>query len=83
MEFLNNGWFWFAMIIIAGIIYTTIERVTSSSNKTKRYIAEVQSGGPYKKVADDAAALNAQVLAKLDDMEKRLAVIEKTLTDIP
>ena len=83
MEIFYSLWFWIGSIAALAIIAGTISGAVDKSNKTKRYLAELQSDGNFKKVADDAAALNAQVVAKLDAVEGRLAAIEKTLTDIP
>jgi hypothetical protein len=76
-------WPWLALVAVVGIISATIGNAVDKGNKTKRYVADAANGGNYKKLADDSAALNAKVLARLDTVEARLAAIEKTLTDIP
>lgn len=83
MEIFYSLWFWLGSIAALGIIAGTVTKTLDKANMTKRYLAELSSDGNFKRVADDAAALNAQVVAKLDAVEARLAAIEKTLTDIP
>lgn len=83
MEIYQSIWFWFALIAIFGMITATVTNSVDKSNKTRIRVAELQAGGDYKKVADDAAALNSQVAERLAALDTRLASIEKTLTDIP
>lgn len=83
MEIYQSFWFWIALVAVFGIIGAAVTNAVDKSNKTKIRVAELQAGGDYKKVADDAAALNAQVVDRLSALENRLASVEKTLTDIP
>jgi hypothetical protein len=83
MEFFQSFWFWIALIAVAGIIGAAVTNAVDKSSKTKIRVAELQAGGDYKKVADDAAALNAEVVERLSALDARLASVEKTLTDIP
>lgn len=59
---------------------------------THRVIREIYEGrarvaeaghGDVRQSLDESAAINKQVLAKLDSLEARLASVEKTLNDIP
>lgn len=84
MEWLfYSFWPWLALIAVVGIISATIGNAVDKSNKTKRYVADAANGGNYKKLAEESAGVNAKLLTRLDAVESRLAVIEKTLTDIP
>lgn len=83
MEIYQSFWFWIVIIAVAGIIGAAVTNAVDKSSKTRIRVAELQSGGDYKTVADAASALNAQVLDRLTAVESRLASIEKTLGDIP
>ena len=83
MEIFYSLWFWITIIAVVGIIAGVITNYVNKTSETRKYVADAQSGGNHKKIADDAAALNAKVIAKLDALDSRLAAIEKTLTDIP
>jgi hypothetical protein len=50
--------------------------------KGKAKVAEA-GHGEARQALDEGAAINKQVLAKLDALEARLASVEKTLNDIP
>ncbi|MCU1412455.1 MAG: hypothetical protein JWR04_3162 [Rhodoglobus sp.] len=76
-------WFWIALVAVIAIIAGVITNAVNKGNETKRYVADAANGGAYKKLADDSAAVNAELLAKLGAVEQRLGSIEKTLTDIP
>ncbi|MBN9149993.1 MAG: hypothetical protein KF692_06145 [Cryobacterium sp.] len=83
MEIFYNFWFWIAVVAVVGITAGVITNAVNKSAETRKYVADAQSGGNYKKVAEDFAALNTTVIARLDAVESRLAAIEKTLTEIP
>ncbi len=83
MEIFYSLWFWIGVIAVVGIVAGVITNVVNKSAETRKYVADAQSGGNHKKLAEDAAALNAKVIARLDALDSRLAAIEKTLTDIP
>lgn len=84
MEYvLASLWFWLGAIAVVAIIGGVIRSVVTTSATTKRYIADAANGGPYKKLAEDSAALNQRLLARLDALDGRLESVEKTLTDIP
>jgi ABC-type protease/lipase transport system fused ATPase/permease subunit len=84
MEYLFYSlWFWLGLVAVVAIIAAVISNAVNKSNETKRYVADAANGGAFKKLAEDNAAVNAQVLAQLAAVEQRLTAIEKTLTDIP
>ena len=84
MEFwFYNLWFWLALVAVIAIIAGVVTNAVNKGNETKRYVADAAQGGSYKKLAEDTAAVNSQLLARLDAVEGRLGSIEKTLTDIP
>lgn len=83
MELFFSLWFWIGVIAVVGITAGVITNAVNKSAETRKYVADAESGGTHKKLAEDAAALNAKVIERLDAMETRLASIEKTLTDIP
>lgn len=83
MEIFWSLWFWIGTVAVVGIIAGVITNGINKSSETRKYVADAQSGGNYKKLADDAAALNTKVVARLEAVETRLAAIEKTLTEIP
>lgn len=68
MEIFWNPLFWIGIIAIVAIVAYTILRLR---------------GGDYRKLAERSDATHTQVLARLTEVEARLAAIEKTLTDIP
>jgi hypothetical protein len=76
-------WFWLGAVAVVAIIGGVITNVVTTSNKTRRYIADAANGGPYKKFAEESADVNRRLLARLDALDGRLASVEKTLTDIP
>lgn len=83
MELFFSLWFWIGVIAVVGITAGVITNAVNKSAETRKYVADAESGGNYKKFAEDAAALNVKVIARLDAVDSRLAAIEKTLTDIP
>lgn len=83
MEIFYSLWFWLGVVAIVGIIAGVITNSVNKTAETRKYVADAQSGGNHKKLAEDAAALNTKVIARLDALDSRLAAIEKTLTDIP
>jgi ABC-type protease/lipase transport system fused ATPase/permease subunit len=83
MEIFYSLWFWLGTVAVFGIIAGVITNAVNKSAETKKYVADAEAGGNHKKLAEDAAKLNTQVIARLGDVESRLAAIEKTLTDIP
>jgi ABC-type protease/lipase transport system fused ATPase/permease subunit len=76
-------WFWLGLVAVVAIVAGVITNAVNKGNETKRYVADAAQGGSYKKLAEDSAATNAELLAKLRSVEARLDSIEKTLTDIP
>lgn len=76
-------WFWLGVVAVFAIVAGVITNAVNKNNETRRYVADSANGGNYKQLADDSAAVNAKLLARLDAMEARLGSIEKTLTDIP
>ena len=84
MEYLFYSlWFWIGLIAVVAIISGVITNAVNKSNETKRYVADAANGGSYKQLADDSAAVNSELLARIGAIEARLGSIEKTLTDIP
>ncbi len=83
MEIFYSFWFWLAVVAVVGITAGVITNAVNKSAETRKYVADAESGGNYKKVAEESLALNAAVVARLDAVETRLAAIEKTLTEIP
>jgi ABC-type protease/lipase transport system fused ATPase/permease subunit len=76
-------WFWIALIAVVAIIAAVVTNAVNKSNETRRYVADAAHGGSYKKLAEDSATTNAEILSRLAAVEQRLGSIEKTLTDIP
>jgi len=76
-------WFWLGLVAIIAIVAGVITNAVNKGNETRRYVADAANGGDYKKLAEGAAATNAELLARLGAVEQRLGSIEKTLTDIP
>lgn len=83
MEIFYSLWFWIGAVAVIGIIAGVITNAVNKSAETRKYIADAESGGNYKKVAEDSAAVSAKVVSRLDAIEARLAAIEKTLNEIP
>jgi hypothetical protein len=84
MEYvLGSLWFWLGAVAVVAILAGTTTSIIYGANETKRKLAEAANGGDYKKLADESAAVQRQVLARLDALDGRLATVEKTLTDIP
>lgn len=83
MEIFYSLWFWIGVIAVTGIIAGVITNAVNKSAEARKYIADAESGGNYKKLAEDSVALNTKVIARLDKVESRLAAIEKTLNEIP
>lgn len=84
MEYvLGSLWFWIGAVAVVAIIAGAVNHAVTTTNKTKRYVADAANGGPYKQLAEESAAVQRQVLARLDALDGRLATVEKTLTDIP
>ncbi len=83
MEIFYSLWFWIGGVAVIGIIAGVITNAVNKSAETRKYIADAESGGNYKKVAEDSAAVSAKVVSRLDAIEARLAAIEKTLNEIP
>ena len=83
MEIFYSLWFWIGVVAVVGIIAGVITNAVNKSAETRKYVADAESGGNHKKLAEDAAALNAKVIARLDAIDARLETVEKTLTDIP
>lgn len=84
MEYLFYSlWFWIGLIAVVAIIAGVITNVVNKGNETRRYVADAAQGGSYKKLAEESAATNTEILSRLAAVEARLGSIEKTLTDIP
>jgi anti-sigma-K factor RskA len=84
MEYvLGSLWFWIGVIAVVAILAGAVNHFVTTSNKTKRYVADAANGGDHKKLAEESAAVQRQLLARLDALDGRLATVEKTLTDIP
>lgn len=74
----------FLLIPIVALVAWGVQRAIKASYEGKARVAEAGDGENKLALAlDDNAAINRQVLAKLERMETRLATVEKTLTDIP
>jgi hypothetical protein len=74
---MEYGWAYLipAIAIAGGITYAILNRY---------WKARAQFGSPAaQKAIEENTATNAAVLAKLESIETRLGVVEKTLTDIP
>ncbi|MBN9240400.1 MAG: hypothetical protein BGO97_11860 [Micrococcales bacterium 70-64] len=76
-------WFWLGLVAVVAIIAGVITNAVNKGNETKRYVADAANGGDYRTLAEQGAAVNAQLLERLGAVEQRLASIEKTLTEIP
>ena len=84
MEYVFGSlWFWIGAVAVVAIIAGAVNHAVTTTNKTKRYVADAANGGPYKQLAEESAAVQRQVLARLDALDGRIATVEKTLTDIP
>lgn len=83
MEIFYNIWFYIGVIAVVGVIAGVITNAVNKGSETRKYVADAQNGGTYKKIAEDATALNGKVVTRLDAVEARLAAIEKTLNEIP
>ena len=84
MEYvLGSLWFWIGVVAVVAIIAGAVNHAVSTSNKTKRYVADAANGGPYKQLAEETAVVNRRLVQQLDELAGRIAAIEKTLTDIP
>jgi hypothetical protein len=72
---------WYAWIGLLGVIgwtAATMSGVWLSGGKSRR-----RSESQLLAALDDSAASNRRLAEQLDQMDKRLAAIEKTLTEIP
>ena len=84
MEYvLGSLWFWIGAVAVVALVAGAINHRVTTISKTKRYLADAANGGDYKKLAEDSATVQRQLLARLDALDGRLATVEKTLTDIP
>ena len=84
MEYVFGSiWFWFGSVAVVAIVGGIVSSYLTNQQKTKRALAVAASGGDYKKFAEESAAVQRQLLARLDAIDGRLAAVEKTLTDIP
>jgi len=70
---------WYAYVAIIGVIGWAVMVIVGARGYGR------SKGGAAKanEVMEQNIATNKAVLAKLDTIETRLAVVEKTLTDIP
>lgn len=76
-------WFWLGAVAVVAIIGGVVTTAITKSNETKRYVADAANGGDYKRLAEETARSTRRVTEQLDELDDRLARIEKTLTDIP
>jgi hypothetical protein len=84
MEYVfGSMWFWFGAVAVVAIVGGVLSNIITNHQKTKRALAVAANGGDYKKLAEESAAVQRQLLARLDALDGRLATVEKTLTDIP
>ncbi|HEY0258283.1 MAG TPA: hypothetical protein VGC18_00395 [Lacisediminihabitans sp.] len=83
MQFLSSPFVWLAIVVIVAILANTVRRVVGKSLETRRYVADAGQGGHYKALAEEATALNRHVAVQLDDLNARLAAIEKAIADLP
>jgi hypothetical protein len=72
----------FFLIPVLAIVAWGAHRIVREIYKG-RAMASQSGGGDIKRALDDNAAINRQVLAKLESLETRMAGVEKTLNDIP
>lgn len=83
MEIFYTLWFWIAIIAVTGIIAGVITNAVNKKAETAKYVADAQSGGDYRALAEQTLEANQMLIQRLDAVEQRLAGVEKTLTDIP
>ena len=84
MEYVFGSlWFWLGAVAVVGIVGGVLTTAITRSNETKRHLADAAHGGDYKRLAEDVARRQQRVSEQLDELDDRLARIEKTLTDIP
>lgn len=83
MEIFWNIFFWIALIAVTGIIASVITNSVNKKAETQKYVADAQNGGNYKTLVEESSETNTALITRLTEIEKRLASIEKTLTDIP
>lgn len=83
MEITWNLFFWITIISVVAIVAGVVTTVVKKNAETRRYEADARDGGNYKALVEESARVNSALLARLTDVENRLATIEKTLTDIP
>lgn len=83
MEIFWNIFFWIAIIAITGIIASVVTNSVNKKAEAQKYIADAQNDGNYKTLVEEATETSTTLLTRLTEVEKRLASIEKTLTDIP
>jgi hypothetical protein len=80
---LYSPFFWLGLVAVVAIAAAVVTNAVNKGNETKRHVADAAHGGSYKQFAEDTAAVNSELLARLGAIEERLGSIEKTLTDIP
>ena len=83
MEIFWNLWFWLGAVAIVAIVAGSIVSALKTRNETRKHLADAANGGDYRALAERSEATSGQLLARLTEVEARLATIEKTLTDIP
>lgn len=84
MEYvLGSLWFWIGVIAVVAILAGAVNHFVTTSNKTKRYVADAANGGDYKRLAEETTVVNRRLVEQLDELTDRITAIEKTLTDIP
>lgn len=84
MEYvLGSLWFWLGAVAVVGIVGGVLTTAITRSNETRRHLADAANGGDYQRLAEEFARRQQRVSEQLDELDDRLARIEKTLTDIP
>ena len=83
MSIFWNIFFWLALVAVVAIIAWATVQVVNRNAQAREYVADANNGGHYKEFAERSDATTAQLLEKISTVDLRLAVIEKTLTDIP
>jgi len=74
---------WFAWIAIAGIIGGITYQIVVATQNAKTRRVELSSSTELREVVERNTAVSTELLGKLSSLDARLAVVEKTLTDIP
>lgn len=71
----DGNWYWLPVVgVVAWAAVVIVMMVTGRTRKG--------DAGKLQAALDANTAVNQQMVARLEAMDKRLAVVEKTLTDI-